>query len=91
MRKFGRTDGEFLAFLGKLASQYNVVEPNLAIFVLVGADGKVKSVATYGFDDPEARRLAGTAAGMLKYKPARCGGQPCDMMVPFRVKLSLVL
>jgi hypothetical protein len=84
-------DGEFLAFLGKLASEYNVVEPNLAIFVLVGADGKVKSVATYGFDDPETRRLAGTAAGMLKYKPARCGGQPCDMMVPFRVKLSLVL
>jgi hypothetical protein len=75
--------------LGKIAGRYVIREPHLHIFVLVGADGKVESVTTFGIGDPEARRLAGTAAGMLKYKPARCGGQPCQMTVPFNLRLSL--
>jgi hypothetical protein len=83
--------GELYGTLGKITARYGIREPHLHIFVLVGADGKVESVTTFGIDDPEARRLAGTAAGMLKYKPARCGGQPCRMMVPFNVNLQVVL
>lgn len=82
--------GELFDFLREIAGRYNIKEPNLAIYVLVGADGKVESVSTFGIDDTEARRLAGTAAGMLKYKPARCGGQPCKMMVPFRGHLKVI-
>ena len=83
--------GELFATLGKIAGRYVIRAPDLAIFVLVGADGKVESVTTFGIDDTEARRLAGIAAGMLKYKPARCGGQPCRMTVPFHVNLQVVL
>jgi hypothetical protein len=83
--------GELFGVLGKIAGRYMIRERDLVIYVLVGADGKVESVSTFGIDDTEARRLAGTAAGMLKYKPARCGGQPCRMMVPFRGDLSVIL
>lgn len=82
--------GELLDFLRELTGRYYIKEPNLVIYVLVGADGKAESVSTFGIDDTEARRLAGTAAGMLKYKPARCGGQPCKMMVPFRANLQVI-
>jgi hypothetical protein len=26
------------------------------------------------------------AAGLLKYKPAECGGQPCPDVVPFKLQ-----
>jgi hypothetical protein len=74
--------------LAELAGKYEIND-SVIIYVLVGADGKVVSVTSFGLDDPEARRLAGVLAGLVKYKPARCGGQPCQMMVPFHMKLSV--
>jgi hypothetical protein len=79
---------EFYARLAELTGKYEINE-DLRIYVLVGADGKVVSVTSIGIEDPEARRLAGLLAGLVKYKPARCAGQPCQMMVPFNVKLSV--
>jgi hypothetical protein len=76
------------ARLAELGGKYQINE-DLRIYVLVGADGKVASVTSIGIDDPEARRLAGTLAGLMKYKPARCGGQPCQMMVPFNLRLRV--
>jgi hypothetical protein len=78
----------FYARLAELAGKYDINE-EFTIYVLVGADGKVVSVTSFGFEDPEARRLAGVLAGLVQYKPARCGGQPCRMMVPFNGKLSV--
>jgi hypothetical protein len=78
----------FYARMAELAGKYQINE-DVRIFVLVGADGEVASVTAIGLEDPEARRLAGVLAGMLKYKPARCGGQPCQMMVPFNLSLSV--
>lgn len=78
----------FYAKLAELAGKYDI-NSDLSIYVLVGADGKVVSVTSMGIADPEARRLAGVLAGLVRYKPARCGGQPCQMMVPFNVKLSV--
>lgn len=78
----------FYAKLAELAGKYEI-NSDLSIYVLVGADGKVVSVTSRGIEDPEARRLAGVLAGLVKYKPARCGGQPCQMMVPFHMKLSV--
>ena len=77
------------AALLKLASRFQL-NSDVTINVLVGADGKVQSIATSGIADPEARRMAGVGAGLLKYKPARCGGQPCRMMVPLKVRLETI-
>lgn len=79
---------ELYAIMAKLAGRYRLQE-NASIYVLVGADGKAVSATVRGISDPEAKRLAGTAAALLKYKPARCGGQPCEMMVPFNLHLSV--
>lgn len=78
----------FYVKLAELGGKYQINE-DLRIYVLVGADGKVGSVTTIGIEDPEARRLAGVLAGLVKYKPARCGGQPCQMMVPFDLRMSV--
>lgn len=78
----------FYARLADLAGKYDINE-DVVIYVLVGADGKVVSVTSFGLNDPEARRLAGVLAGLVKYKPARCGGQPCQMMAPFHMQLSV--
>ena len=79
---------ELYARLAELAGKYDVNE-EVIMYVLVGADGKVASVTSIGIEDPDARRLAGLITGLLKYKPARCGGQACQMMVPFKVKLGV--
>lgn len=78
----------FYAKLGELIGKYEIYE-DVKINVLVGADGKVVSVTSLGFEHPEARRLAGVLAGLVPYKPARCGGQPCQMMVPFNMNLRV--
>lgn len=78
----------FYRKLAELGGKYQIND-EVRIHVLVGADGKVVSVTSFGLEDPEARRLAGVLAGLVKYKPARCGGQACQMMVPFHIKLSI--
>ena len=78
----------FYARMAELAGKYQINE-DVRVYVLVGADGKVASVTSIGLEDPEARRLAGVLAGLVNYKPARCGGQPCQMMVPFNLSLSV--
>ncbi|MFC5476632.1 MORN repeat-containing protein [Massilia suwonensis] len=78
----------FFARLAELGGKYQLHE-DLRVYVLIGADGKVVSVTSIGIEDPEARRLAGVLAGLVKYKPARCGGQPCQMIFPFNVRLSV--
>jgi hypothetical protein len=47
------------------------------VYVTVDSDGKAVSVKTIGLDSQEARKAVATAAGIIKYKPARCAGQPC--------------
>ncbi len=78
----------FYVKLAELIGKYDLNE-DATIYVLVGADGKVVSVTSVGIEDPEARRLAGVLAGLVPYKPARCGGQPCQMTVPFNLKVSV--
>ena len=78
----------FYARLAELGRKFQI-EDKLIIYSLVGVDGKVVSVTSIGIEDPEARRLAGVLAGLVQYKPARCGGQPCQMMALFDLKLSI--
>lgn len=53
------------------------------LYVLVGTDGKPLSVKAIGLEDADMRKELSVAAGKLKYKPALCGAQPCEMMYPY--------
>lgn len=64
-------------------------EGNVTVYVLVGKDGKARSVRAIGLDDPEARKAVATVAGVIQYKPAVCAGQPCEMVYPYRLALGL--
>lgn len=79
---------ELYTGLATLAGRLRLQE-DVLLYVAVDADGKVTSVTTLGTLDPQIKRTIGTAAGLLKYKPARCGGQPCPGVVPFNLKLTL--
>jgi hypothetical protein len=59
-----------------------------SIRVLVNATGKVDSVAVLGTLSPDFKRTIGTAAGLVKYKPAVCRGTPCTMMFFFDMQLQ---
>ena len=61
----------------------------IRVYVLVGADGKARSVTATGLDDANARKLIATTAGLVQYKPAVCAGQPCEMIYPYRLELSV--
>lgn len=78
---------QFFSEFVKVVNYYGLTG-TVRVAVLVGADGKVVSVSAMGIDDPEARRIAGICAGLLQYKPARCGGQPCQMMLPFDMAVT---
>jgi hypothetical protein len=78
---------ELYAGLAKLAGRLRLRE-DVLIYVAVDADARVTEVTTIGTLDPEIKRAIGTAAGLLRYKAASCGGQPCPGVVPFNLKLT---
>lgn len=59
----------------------------LIIYVAVDPDGSVSTVSTISPIEAGAKRLVSAAAGLLKYQPARCGGQACAGVVPYRLQL----
>ena len=54
----------------------------LRLHVLVGADGRAKEVRKVGSFDDDVIRYVASAAMALRYKPAVCHGQPCEMVYP---------
>lgn len=54
----------------------------LRLNVLVGADGTPKEVRRVGQFDDDVVRYVASAAMALRFKPAVCHGQPCDMLYP---------
>jgi hypothetical protein len=69
--------------------RYHALKDDVLVYVAVDADGKVSSVSAASLLDPKFREMVATAAGLLKYKPAQCGGQPCPGVVPFNLKLHI--
>lgn len=63
-------------------AKFDEVEGNLVLYILVGKDGKPKSVTTIGSPHPELTRYAGMAAMTQAFKPAVCRGEPCEMIFP---------
>jgi hypothetical protein len=79
---------ELYTALATLAGRLRLHD-DILVYVAVDADAKVNSVTTVGNLDPQIKRAIGTAAGMLKYKPAQYGGRPCPGVVPFNLSLSV--
>lgn len=79
---------ELYTALAKLAGRLNLHD-DILLYVAVDANGKVTSVTTFGKLAPDIKRAIGTAAGLLKYRPAQCGGQPCPGVVPFNLSLTV--
>ncbi len=58
-------------------------EGDVYVYVLVGTDGKVRRVTALGLKDPAARKGLAAVASLVRYKPAVCAGQPCEMIYPY--------
>lgn len=54
----------------------------LKLYILVGTDGKPKSVTAIGSPHPDLTRYASMVAMTQPFKPALCHGQPCEMFYP---------
>jgi hypothetical protein len=80
---------ELYAALAKIAGHFRLHDDELLVYVTVGADGKVVSVTSIGKLDPEVKKTIGAAAALIKYRPAQCGGRPCQGVVPFNLLLTV--
>jgi hypothetical protein len=71
-------------------AQYKIkARGELNFAVSVGPDGKATKVEDFGSSDkPAMTELAGSILLMTKFKPAVCGGKPCAMQFPFRLRLT---
>jgi hypothetical protein len=58
-------------------------EADVYVYVLVGKDGNVRNVTAIGLKDPAARKGLAAVASVVRYKPAACAGQPCEMIYPY--------
>ena len=79
---------EFYKAMSRVVSK-TLEQGEITVYVLVGTDGKALSVTAIGLDDPEARKIVATVAGLVQYKPAVCAGQSCEMIYPYRLALTL--
>jgi len=82
--KGGKEMYNLLVYLGR----YLESKDDILIYVDVDKAGEVTQVTAMSPLDERSRRLIATAAGLLKYKPAQCGGQSCPGVVPFNLRLS---
>lgn len=74
--------GPLLEQVGRINQTLGPVAGNLAVYVLVGKDGKPLSVTAYGAPTATIVRALSTLFMLEQYKPARCRGAPCEMVYP---------
>lgn len=79
---------EFFKALAGLTSKTGA-HGDVLVYVLVGKDGKARSVTATGLDDTDDRKFVATAAGLVDYKPAVCAGQPCEMIYRWYVRMRV--
>lgn len=65
-----------------------LVEGEVAVDVQVDAKGEGVSLKVLKSPSPEFTRFVASVVLSVKYKPALCGGAPCAMELPVRVKLA---
>ncbi|HKX40967.1 MAG TPA: energy transducer TonB [Burkholderiaceae bacterium] len=66
-----------------------LAQGDLTMFVEVDAQGRATSVSVMKSPDPKLTQAVASVLMLTKYKPAVCGGQPCSMGYPFRMKFSV--
>ena len=64
-------------------------EGDLYLIATVDGNGDVSQVKAVGSPSPEMTKFAASVIGMTKFKPAICGGKPCQMDFPFRYKFTV--
>ena len=64
------------------------VPGHVSIYVSVNAAGVAQSVQLHRAPSPEVGKAVAFALMRVKYKPAVCGGRPCDMEFPFRIQFA---
>ena len=65
------------------------VEGDLYLVATVDSNGDVIQVKTVGSPSAEMTKFAASVVGLTKFKPAICGGKPCQMDFPFSYKFTL--
>lgn len=65
------------------------VQGALAVYVLVGKDGKPLRVTAFGAPTPEMVRAVSHLFMLEQYKPALCRGEPCEMIYPVNFSFSI--
>ncbi len=78
---------EFNRLIVAAAGKFNA-RGLLRLNVLVGADGKAKEVRRVGSFDDDVVRFVAAAAMALRYKPAVCHGEPCEMLYPVAMEIT---
>lgn len=79
---------QLIKLLSKIAIGKAGVTGRVGVYVTVGTDGKASAVKAVGLDRADDRTLVARIAAAIDYKPARCAGQPCEMVYPFNTTLS---
>ena len=59
------------------------VAGELILLATVGANGEVTEVKALGSPSEEMTKFAASVLFFTKFKPAICGGKPCQMQFPF--------
>lgn len=60
----------------------------ISVQVTVGPDGAAQSVKTLGSPSPTATKVVSHLFMLEKYKPGKCAGQPCTMVLPAAINFQ---
>jgi hypothetical protein len=71
------------------AQQKLLVEGDLSLVATVDASGSVTHVKALGSPSPEMTQFAARVLMLTKFKPAVCGGSPCQMDFPLYLRFNL--
>ena len=74
--------------IGKIVDKLGGYRGLVRMRVLVGVDGKAKSVTAIGKLPEQVVRYVGAAVMTPTYKPALCQGTPCEMVYPLSFRLN---
>lgn len=81
-------EGGILDAVRRINQKLGAATGYLGVQVLIGKDGKPLSVTTYGAPNPELVRAVSNVVMLQQYKPARCQGEPCEMVYPLHFHFS---
>lgn len=68
-----------------------MVDAEVSVIAQVNQEGKATEVKVLQAPTPELGKFVAGVLGLTKFKPALCGGEPCTMAYPFKIKLMTEL